>query len=258
MYNCITCNRSFTKLGALGNHKKTCKLKRDLREKNISDKTCPICSFYVSNNYGKHFNSCKGRGPRGKRLPLTQEEKDSSKIKKNKKLKEKWKDPLFKKQVIDKMKNSGGLTGRSKTDELEKIRKDKISKSMKRNPNSGGYRKGSGIGKSGKYNGIWCDSSWELAWVIFNIENGISFVRNTEKFGYLYKGIQYFYIPDFIVNGEYVEIKGRRNFNGLSGKDKEKIIQFKKPLTVLYENDMKKYIEYVISVYGIDFIRLYE
>jgi hypothetical protein len=27
---------------------------------------------------------------------------------------------------------------------------------------SGGYRKGAGIGKSGRYKGIWCDSSYEL------------------------------------------------------------------------------------------------
>ena len=45
---------------------------------------------------------------------------------------------------------------------------------------SGGYRKGSGVGKGGWYKGYWCDSSYELAWIIFNIEHGNLFTRNTE------------------------------------------------------------------------------
>lgn len=33
--------------------------------------------------------------------------------------------------------------------------------------NAGGYRPGSGIGKQGWYKNYWCDSSWELAYVIY-------------------------------------------------------------------------------------------
>jgi hypothetical protein len=66
---------------------------------------------------------------------------------------------------------------------------------------SGGYRKGSGVGKGGWYKGYWCDSSYELAWVIFNIEQGNSFVRNTQEFEYIWKGKKRKYIPDFIING---------------------------------------------------------
>lgn len=42
----------------------------------------------------------------------------------------------------------------------------------------GGYRKGSGVGKSGWYNGIYCDSSWELAYVIYHIDNNLPIIRN--------------------------------------------------------------------------------
>lgn len=44
---------------------------------------------------------------------------------------------------------------------------------------SGGKREGSGRGKRGWYKGYYCDSSWELAWVIYNLDHGNQFKRNT-------------------------------------------------------------------------------
>ena len=49
---------------------------------------------------------------------------------------------------------------------------------MKKNPLSGGLRHGSGRGKKGWYKGYWCDSTWELAWVIYQLDNGKVPVRN--------------------------------------------------------------------------------
>ena len=117
---------------------------------------------------------------------------------------------------------------------------------------SGGYRKGSGIGKSGWYKGIWCDSSYELAWVIFNLENGIPFVRNKKKYKYNWLGKDRFYIPDFIQNGVIIEIKGYATeqtifkMNSVSN------------LKILYRNDLDKEFEYVYNKYGKNFINLYE
>ena len=122
---------------------------------------------------------------------------------------------------------------------------------------SGGYRKGSGVGKKGYYEGYWCDSSWELAWVIYHLENNISFERNKIGFVYEYKNKKRKYFPDFIVQGVYYEIKGRKNFDELSKIDKEKINQFKEKLIVLYYEQIKPYLDYVISKYGDDYIRLY-
>jgi len=48
----------------------------------------------------------------------------------------------------------------------------------------GGKREHSGRGKQGRYNGIWCDSSWELAWVIYNFDHGIKFKRYSGYFEY--------------------------------------------------------------------------
>lgn len=50
----------------------------------------------------------------------------------------------------------------------------------------GGYRKGSGIGKSGWYKGIYCDSSWQLAYVIYHLEHQFNIVRNKQKRIYIY------------------------------------------------------------------------
>ena len=33
---------------------------------------------------------------------------------------------------------------------------------------SGGYIPKSGVGKGGWYKGVWCDSTYELVWVIYN------------------------------------------------------------------------------------------
>ncbi len=49
------------------------------------------------------------------------------------------------------------------TDETKK----KISESMK--IVGGGYRKGSGVGCSGSYSGMWCDSLYELSYLFFKI-----------------------------------------------------------------------------------------
>jgi hypothetical protein len=152
----------------------------------------------------------------------------------------------------------GGTSGRGSTPEIEEERKRKISETMKKNPLSGGLRKGSGRGKKGRYKGYWCDSSWELAWVIYNIEHNIKFERNNVGFEYEYKGQKRKYHPDFLITETYYEIKGRRSFEKMDDENKEKIKQFKFNLKVLYEKDMKPYLTYVISKYGKDYIRLYE
>lgn len=161
-----------------------------------------------------------------------------------------------------KLKISNSLKGKSggkgATPEIEEKRKRKISETMKQNPLSGGLRRGSGRGKKGWYKGYWCDSSWELAWVIFNLEHNIKFDRNNIGFEYEYKKEKRKYYPDFLISETYYEIKGRRNFEKLDDENKEKIKQFKFNLKVLYEKDMKPYISYVISKYGKDYIKLYE
>lgn len=162
----------------------------------------------------------------------------------------------YRKKISDSLKSVA--KGIASTPEKEKERKLKISTTMKKNPLSGGLRKGSGRGKKGWYKGYWCDSSWELAWVIYNIDNGIKFERNHSGFEYEYKNQKRKYYPDFIMLGTFYEIKGRRSFEKMDEENKEKIRQFKNNLVILYEKEMKPYLNYVIDKYGKDFIKLYE
>lgn len=116
----------------------------------------------------------------------------------------------------------------------------------------GGYTKGGGRGKHGWYKGYWCDSSWELAWVIYHLDNNIFFERNTKGFEYIFKNKKYKFYPDFIKDNIYFEIKG-----WIDEKNKEKINQFPFKLEVLTKKEIKNIIEYVKSKYGNNFISLY-
>lgn len=131
--------------------------------------------------------------------------------------------------------------------------KNKLSNALKNK--TGGYRKGSGYGKGGWYKGYYCDSSWELAFVIYNLEHNIKFERNKKQFAYIFKNETHNYIPDWIVDGEYIEIKGY-----WSEQWQAKLDQFPKEekLTVLTKKEIKPYLDYVIESYGKDFIKLYE
>lgn len=143
--------------------------------------------------------------------------------------------------------------GRCYDEIAEKERRRKISEYAKAH-GLGGYVPGSGKGVKGSYKGIWCDSSWELAYVIYNLDHNVHFRKNFEAFPYVYEGSDRNYTPDFYDYelDTYVEIKGLEfpidlaKYTALDN------------LVVLHEDDMKPYLEYVRSTYGDDFIRLLE
>lgn len=109
----------------------------------------------------------------------------------------------------------------------------------------GGYRKGSARGKSGYYKGIWCDSTYELVYLIYNIDNGADIKRNTLKFSYNYNGKTHKYLPDFIVNGELVEIK-----NFWSEIVQAKLDCVPEKISILYYDDLEEMMSYVDKNYG--------
>ena len=186
----------------------------------------------VSEGLRKYYNELKSGLRHGWSKGLTKETNESVR---------KWSDTQRELYKTGKLK--GYWEGKHLPDEIRK----KIS--LK----SGGYRRGSGRGKKGWYKGYWCDSSWELAWVIYNLEHDVSFSRNRIGFDYQYNNKTYKYYPDFIIDNTYYEIKGYMN-----DKVNAKIKSFPNKLIVLYKNDMKPYLEYVKKKYGKDFIKLYE
>ena len=84
-----------------------------------------------------------------------------------------------------------------------------FKKSIKdKNLKIGGLRAGSGRGKSGWYKNYWCDSSWELAWVIYNLDHNIKFKRFKGYFLYTFENKSKKYFPDFeLEDGTIIEIK---------------------------------------------------
>jgi hypothetical protein len=117
---------------------------------------------------------------------------------------------------------------------------------------NGGLRRGSGRGKSGWYRGIWCDSSWELAWVLHSIDHGIAFERNTESFLYDFEGKQYKFYPDFkMSDGSLLEIKG-----WLDAKNRAKLKRVPE-LTVIGKTEIKPFLQYAIEKHGTKFWHLY-
>ena len=76
--------------------------------------------------------------------------------------------------------------GKANDKETEEKRKQKISNTMKNNHKSGGYRMNSGRGKKGWYKGIFCDSSWELAFLVYHLEHNLYIERCKEKRKYFY------------------------------------------------------------------------
>ena len=110
---------------------------------------------------------------------------------------------------------------------------------------TGGPRKNSGQGHKGYYKGIWCDSSYELAYVYWCIENNISMLRNKKRYSYVWNGKEKGYYPDFIANGELVEIKGYAN-----EEVESKMSQCSDKLTILRKHDLTEHLELVTMRYG--------
>ena len=153
-------------------------------------------------------------------------------------------------------------TGRTRTENLRSGktispllgRKLSAETKAKLSLNSGGYRKGSGRGKSGWYKDIWCDSTWELAWIIYAHEHNIQFTRNSKKFEYSYQGKKRGYIPDFLLEDHYLEIKGY-----LTEIDTAKFTaNLDKSLKILKKEDMLPILDFAKKKCGNDLRLLYE
>ena len=117
---------------------------------------------------------------------------------------------------------------------------------------TGGYREGSGRGKQGWYKGIHCDSSWELAYLVYHLDHNLYIERCKEKRQYVWNNKQHTYYPDFITNDGIIEIKGYSTDQWKSKEEQNSDVK------VLYKNEIKPYLDYVTNTYGTDFIKLYD
>lgn len=109
--------------------------------------------------------------------------------------------------------------------------------------------------KHGYYNGIYCDSLWELCYVIYAKDHNINIIRNKKSFKYIYENQEHLYFPDFynLDTDTYIEIKGYKD-----KKAKSKQEQFPLKLEVLEKLQMLPIIEYVKNTYREDLESLYD
>lgn len=162
---------------------------------------------------------------------------------------EKYENPEGWKKTCEKISNSLKGISHPQTAETRK----KISDTCKKNKKSGGYRKGSGRGKKGWYKGFFCDSQYELGYVIYCLDHNIEIHRNTIFYPYTYKNEQHKYLPDFLVNDELVEIKGyKRDIDAV----KLAAVTDKK-ITILYPKDLKYVSDYLKQTYNKDIDHIY-
>ena len=120
------------------------------------------------------------------------------------------------------------------------------------------------------YKGLQFDSSWELAFFIFNDDNHKDIKRCSKSFTYFYNGKKHNYIPDFEINETYYEIKGLQFFENKNPNGKM-INPFDRSLDGLFEakhqcalkhnvifiTNCDSYIKYVEENYTKDFLNLF-
>lgn len=208
--------------------------------KNRKGKECPHCKNILHSRWNKHIENCHGlkkeKPKKPKKIVYCMVCGKIVNIKQRKCCSDKCLS-IFRSQFL--------LT-RPVTERMREVGRLAAKK------NGSGYKKGSGRGKSGWYKGIWCDSSWELAYLIYCLDHKIDIQRNKEMFVYEYNDRKYRYIPDFIVEGELVEIKGY-----WSEQAKAKIKQCSKPIKIIDKLSINPFLIYAKEKYGL-FINLYE
>ncbi len=122
-----------------------------------------------------------------------------------------------------------------------------ISKNTKGTGKVGGFRERSSNGKRGWYKGIYCASTYELAFVIYCLDHNISIRRNKKYYWYEYEGQRHKYYPDWIVNEDH--IVETKNFITELVKVKAAAVD-DMPIEILDTEKMQPYFKYVATTYG--------
>lgn len=100
-----------------------------------------------------------------------------------------------------------------------------------------------GGGKRGIYKGIRCDSTWELAYLIYHLDHGYEIERCTEKRKYIKNKVVRTYTPDFKTKEGLIEIKG------FMSKTADLKLKYNPDVILIDKKNIGKYIDYVKNKY---------
>lgn len=118
----------------------------------------------------------------------------------------------------------------------------------------GGFRENAGRAKHGYYKGIYCGSTYELVWVIYNLDHSIPF----ERFPTMLEHDGVRYIPDFLIGNTIHEIKGYGDALKISQKCAVAVANGYS-IEVKYKKDIQYMFDYVENKYNTKkFYELYD
>lgn len=268
MYYCKYCNKEFDNKYKLTGHTVHCKANPDV----YNEYTCEFCgsSFIGKHKYTQHLNHCEANpqkvtyksavrighadSPTHCRFCNKLCKNDNS-LRNHERLCKQNPD-----RATSNLSNRNWAKGLTKeTDERILKQSNALASFFAEHPEAikGGIVAGSAKRcKYGTYKGFYCDSAWELAFVVYHLDNNIAIIRNTEAFSYLLDGKEHKYYPDFKVSDVYYEVKGI-----CTERDLAKFNSFPKKycLQVIDKKAIKPYLQYMHSTYGKDFAeKLYD
>ena len=121
------------------------------------------------------------------------------------------------------------------------------------------------------YDNVAFDSAPEIAFYIWLSDNNIHFEYQPNiTFEYEFEGKKHFYMPDFLVENQLIELKGNHflnedgtwknpydsSQNGLFEAKHQCLI--KNNVKILYETNYKKYLDYIVQKYGKDYLKKFK
>lgn len=144
-----------------------------------------------------------------------------------------------------------GVVRGSHSQPMSDIGRDNISKGRVKVILEGNHDSSGRKGHRGHYNGIYFHSSWELAYYVYVTENTHKDIKRnmTTVFEYLFDSKTRRYVPDFIVDGEFIEIKGYLH----GERDEAKFEQTKDKVVYKFSRDLEEELTYCRSKYGNEF-----
>ena len=124
-----------------------------------------------------------------------------------------------------------------------------------------------GCKKRYTYDGMQFDSKWELAVWIYYTELGHNISRATQPLLYIHNNVEHNYYPDFIIDGELIEVKGPHFFeNGKMvnpfDRSQDELYNAKYQCALLnnvkFITDATLYLNYVNDKYTKDYLKLFK